>query len=217
MGFYNGKEYHWICEGCGVDFDTRRQLSRHKKLHKECQVKKSSATHKGVYYCKFCCKFLDQLNSLHLHEKHCKQNPDRIPCSNYGRKMSEDFKQKRSEDMKERHRNGTAVTFADLRRKTEPSYPEQWLMRVIENENLNPNYIREYRFHTFSLDFCWPELKKVIEMDGRLHKISEYQKDCDRRKDVLLKEEGFKELRIDWEYCFNNPKKVINQIRDFLE
>ena len=53
-------------------------------------------------------------------------------------------------------------------------------------------------------------------MDGRLHKISEYQIDCDKRKDALLKEEGYDELRIDWEYCFNNPKEVIKQIKLFI-
>ena len=89
-------------------------------------------------------------------------------------------------------------------------------MKVIENEKLNSNYIREYKFHTFSLDFAWEDDKKVIEMDGRFHKISKYQQDCDKRKDALLKEEGWDELRIDWEYCCNNTKEVIKQIKEFI-
>ena len=71
-------------------------------------------------------------------------------------------------------------------------------------------------YNTFSLDFCWPDKKKVIEMDGRFHKISEYQKDCDRRKDELLKSEGYEELRIDWEYCFKHPKEIIQKIKEFI-
>jgi len=118
--------------------------------------------------------------------------------------------------MLERHKNGTASTLSQLRRREKPSYPEQWLMKVIENENMDSNYIREFPFHTFSLDFYWPEKKKVIEIDGRFHKISDYQKDCDRRKDKLLFEEGYSELRIDWEYCFKHTKETINKIRDFL-
>ena len=118
--------------------------------------------------------------------------------------------------MKEKHKLGLACTLSDLRRKEIPSYLEQWLMNVIINENLNNNYIREYRFHTFSLDFVWLQDKKVIEMDGRFHKISEYQKDCDKRKDELLKQEGYDELRIDWEYCFNNTQEVIKQIKEFI-
>lgn len=53
-------------------------------------------------------------------------------------------------------------------------------------------------------------------MDGRFHKISEYQKDCDRRKDELLKSEGYEELRIDWEYCFKHPKEIIQKIKEFI-
>lgn len=74
----------------------------------------------------------------------------------------------------------------------------------------NINFIR---FHQI---FAWVEDKKVIEMDGRLHKISEYQQDCDKRKDKLLKEEDWKELRINWEYCYNNTKEVIQQIKNFI-
>lgn len=210
------KEYHWLCEYCEVEFESKNKLYKHWKEYPEHHIKKSSATHKGEYYCKYCGRFLDQLNSLHRHEKSCKENPNRVPGSSYGIKMSEEFRKRRSENMKERHKNGTAPTFADLRRREEPSYPEQWLIKVIENENLNKNYVREKRFHTFSLDFCWPELKKVIEMDGRLHKISEYQKDCDRRKDELLKQEGYEELRIDWEYCFNHTQEIIKQIKEFI-
>lgn len=136
--------------------------------------------------------------------------------SNYGVKMSDEFKEKISIAMKKAHKEGRAFTFADLKRRNGPSYPEQWLMNVIENEKLNSNYIREYKFHTFSLDFAWEDDKKVIEMDGRLHKISEYQMNCDKRKDELLKQEGWKELRIDWEYCCNNKKKIIKQIKEFI-
>lgn len=216
MSIYNGKDYHWICRTCGVDFDSRNKLCKHYKDNPSHFIKKSSATHKGEYYCRYCGEFHDQLNGLHIHEKSCKDNPNRVPGSLFGHKMSEEFKRKRSENMKERHKNGTATTFADLRRKEEPSYPEQWLMKVIENEHLNKNYIQEQSFHTFSLDFYWPETKKVIEMDGRFHKISEYQQDCDRRKDELLKQEGYKELRIDWEYCFNHTQEIIKQIKEFI-
>lgn len=216
MSFYKGKEYHWVCEVCKTEFERRAHLYKHWEEYPEHHIKKSSATHKGEYYCKYCGEFHDQLNGLHMHEKSCKNNPDRVPGSLFGHKMSDEFRKRRSENMKERHKNGTATTFSDLRKREEPSYPEQWLIKVIKNENLDSNYIREQRFHTFSLDFYWPKKKKVIEIDGRFHKISEYQKDCDRRKDELLKQEGYDELRIDWEYCFNNTQEVIKQIKEFI-
>lgn len=212
----NARPYTWKCEICNKVFRTRKLLYDHWEECPDHHIIKSSATHKGEYYCQYCGCFKDQLNSLHLHEKHCKLNPNRVDGTSKGRKMSEDFKKKHSKIMKERHKNGIAPTLSQLRRKEKPSYPEQWLINVIKNENIDTNYIREYKFYTFSLDFYWPNKKKVIEMDGRLHKISEYQIDCDKRKDELLKKEGYEELRIDWEYCCNHPKEIINQIKTFI-
>lgn len=210
------KPYTWVCETCNKSFRTRALLHEHWKQYPEHHIIKSSATHKGEYYCKYCNNFFDQLNSLHLHEKHCKYNPNRIDGASKGKKMSNEFKIQHSILMKERHKTGKAPTFADLRKTQEPSYPEKWLMTVINNEGIDNNYVREHKFHTFSLDFYWPDKKKVIEMDGRLHKTSEYQKDCDKRKDLLLAQEGYDELRIDWEYCYNNPKEVIQKIKNFI-
>lgn len=210
------RPYTWVCSICNKVFKTRRLLYEHYNENPSHKIKKSSATHKGEYYCKYCGKFISQLNSLHLHEKCCKYNPNKVDRSNKGKKFSDEFKRKHSEIMKYKHKLGIAPTLSDLRKKETPSYPEQWLMKVIENERLNDNYIREYKFHTFSLDFAWVDSKKVIEMDGRFHKTSQYQKDCDMRKDLLLKQEGWDELRIDWEYCCNNTLKVIDIIKKFL-
>lgn len=210
------KPYSWVCETCGSVFKTRRLLLLHYEDNQGHHIKKSCATHKGVYYCKYCGEFHDQLNGLHLHEKCCKMNPNRVDGTNKGVKMSDEFRKMRSNSMKIRHKNGTAPTLSQLRGREKPSYPEKWLIKVIKNEGIDNNYVREQRFHTFSLDFYWPNKKKVIEMDGRFHKISEYQIDCDKRKDALLKEEGYEEMRIDWEYCFRHPKEIIEKIKKFI-
>ena len=211
------KIYNWICRTCCCEFSSRRKLAQHYKDLPEHYKKHSSANKSELKKCKFCGKEWVCTNTgLKLHEKCCLDNPNRVDGNSKGKKMSEEFKKRRSENMKERHRNGTASTLSQLRKREKPSYPEQWLMKIIENEKNDGNYIREYRFYTFSLDFCWPDKKKVIEMDGRFHKISEYQKDCDRRKDELLKSEGYEELRIDWEYCFKHPKEIIQKIKEFI-
>lgn len=217
MSIHKGKEDNWICPKCNRDFGSRRKLYAHWEEYPDHHIHKSTANQSDFHTCKYCKKYWKtSLAGLHIHEKSCFENPDRITRKNYGVKMSDDFCNRMSDIMKDRHKNGTAPTLSQLRRKEKPSYPEQWLMRVIENENIDSTYIREYSFYTFSLDFCWPIKRKVIEMDGRLHKISEYQKDCDKRKDELLKKEGYEELRIDWDYCCTHPKEVIQQIKDFI-
>lgn len=54
-------------------------------------------------------------------------------------------------------------------------------------------------------------------MDGRFHEFSEVQQDCDRRKDALLKEEGWLELRLPWSWVCNNSKEAIKKVIDFID
>lgn len=214
---YKIGEHCWKCLTCGEEFKARSELYNHWNEYPEHRIIRSTANLSDYYTCKYCGKYWKTtIAGLHIHEKYCIENPDRIIPKFVEWKEPDKVKRRLSDVMKERHRNGTACTLSQLRRREKPSYPEQWLMKVIENENIDSNYIREYQFHTFSLDFYWPDKKKVIEMDGRFHKISEYQIDCDRRKDELLSQEGIEELRIDWEYCFKHPKEVIKEIKDFI-
>jgi very-short-patch-repair endonuclease len=46
------------------------------------------------------------------------------------------------------------------------SYPEKWFMCVIKNEFKDKNFVREYPFIKYSLDFAWPHKKICIEIDG---------------------------------------------------
>lgn len=108
--------------------------------------------------------------------------------------------------MKLAHKEGRAHNIGECRHNNEPSYPEKWFMRVIENEFSNKNYIREFPFYRYSLDFAWPDLKICIEIDGEQHERFEEYKERDIKKDELLKQEGWKELRISWKECCKNPK-----------
>ena len=115
--------YTWICPVCNEVFKTRKLLYKHWEEYPTHHIKKSSATHKGEYYCQYCGRFCDQLNSLHLHEKSCKLNPNRVDGCTKGVKQSAEFRKKRSEDMKRRHRLGIAPTLSQLRKRESPSYP----------------------------------------------------------------------------------------------
>lgn len=83
--------------------------------------------------------------------------------------MPESAKKKLSEIMKFRHSQGEAHTLGHNRNKQIPSYPERFMTKIIHNEFFDKNYISEFRFHRFSLDFAWPHLKKCIEIDGQQH------------------------------------------------
>jgi very-short-patch-repair endonuclease len=90
-------------------------------------------------------------------------------------------------------------------------------MKVIENEFTNKEYIREYPFTKYSLDFAWPKLKKCIEIDGEQHERFQDYKNRDILKDKLLIENGWQVLRLPWKEVFNNTKYYIKVAKDFIE
>ena len=204
----------WICK-CGEIFNSRRTFYMHKKALKHYNYNGGHIRGENLKCC-FCGESHNTLSGLRQHEHFCIKNPDR--AHRKGHKHSEEEKKQISERMKKLHAEGKAFSWADLSKRKEPSWPEKWFIEVLKNEFSlieNKDYFREVKFHTFSLDFVFG--KKVIEMDGSQHKRSEYQKDCDKRKDALLKQEGYDELRLDWAECYNNSKEVIQRVKNFLE
>lgn len=134
-----------------------------------------------------------------------------------GKSLPNDIREKISESMKLAHKEGRAHNIGECRWNNEPSYPEKWFMQVIENEFEDKNYQREFPFHRFSLDFVWIHKKKCIEIDGEQHQKDPKQQERDRNKDNLLKEDGWKLLRLDWKWVCNNTKEAIKLAKDFID
>jgi very-short-patch-repair endonuclease len=119
--------------------------------------------------------------------------------------------------MKKAHADGRAWNIGKSRWNNRPSYPEEFFMAVIENEFADKNYIHEYPFKIYSLDFAWTHLKKCIEIDGEQHYRFEEYAERDKRKDRELEDEGWEVLRIRWKDMMNEPKKWIKIAKDFIE
>lgn len=115
------------------------------------------------------------------------------------------------------HKEGRAYNIGMSRWKNQPSYPESFFMKVIENEFFDKCYKREFPFHRFSLDFAWPHKKKCIEIDGQQHDICPGYKERDLKKDQLLISEGWNILRIKWIDMFNDTKRWILEANKFID
>lgn len=134
-----------------------------------------------------------------------------------GKTHSEETKQKISESMKRAHSEGRAYVWEH--RTTKPTAPEKFLIGVLKNElnmECGKDYTREFPYKGFFLDFCWVDKKLVIEMDGSQHERYPEQIERDIRKDKMLQEDGYLELRIPWKDCCNNKKEYVKKIKDFL-
>ena len=134
-----------------------------------------------------------------------------------GKNTSEETKLKISDSMKMAHQEGRAWNIGSSRWIYVPSYPERFFMEVIENEFTDKNYIREYPFSIYSIDFAWPDKKLAIEIDGDQHERFSSYKERDIKKDNLLKSNGWKVLRIKWKDLFSDTKEYIKKSISFIE
>lgn len=134
-----------------------------------------------------------------------------------GKNLSAEHKLKISKMMKLAHKEGRAWNIGISRWNNKKSHPEKFFTEVIENNFLDKNYINEFPFYKYSLDFVWPHLKKCIEIDGDQHyRFKEYiNRDIEKNK--LLEENGWKVLRIRWKNIYNDVQKYIQITKDFIE
>lgn len=136
-----------------------------------------------------------------------------------GKHHSEETKLKISKSMIKAQKEGRAYNIGQCRWNNKHSWPEQWLIEVLKNEFQmieHIDYETEYSFGRFSLDFAWPNRKICIEVDGKQHDTDEAQKIRDKAKDLLLKDDGWKELRIPWLKCYKTPQFYIDEIKKLL-
>jgi len=134
-----------------------------------------------------------------------------------GKSLSDEHKEKISKKLKKAHREGRAYNIGYNNHIEEPSYPEKFFTKVIENEFDDKNYVYQYQFSTYKLDFAWVHLKKCIEIDCEQHYRFEDYHERDIRKDNLLKQRDWQVLRIRWKDIFNDTQRYINIAKDFID
>ncbi len=133
-----------------------------------------------------------------------------------GVKLSEEHKSKVSKGMKKAHKEGRAWNIGKSRWNNEPSYPEKFFKRVIDNEFEDKDVTQEYSVGIFSIDFAWVDKKIAIEIDGDQHQRHQEVIERDKRKNKKLEDEGWKLLRIVWKDMYKNTKKWIKISNDFV-
>jgi len=159
------------------------------------------------HVCKFCGI---EYKSKKRIQKYCSQE-----CSN---------KRPKTEEEKEKNRQAQLKLVKEGKhqgwksRTKEPSYAEQYFIDLFNKEGIK-GWIREYKVDKYFIDFAFLEMKIALEIDGKQHRLNEERIERDRKKDKVLKENGWKVIRIDWYNPVNdvNKKKLYNQIGKLIE
>lgn len=210
----------YICEKCNKEFENKYAYIGHCSSHNRIKKEKPNS---NEHICKFCGEKFQSGPKLGSHVRSCKKHTNhderikKLAKVWTGRKHTAESKHKTSESMKKAHKEGRAWNIGISRWNNEPSYPEKFFMKVIENEFEDKNYQKEYPAGIYSLDFAWVEKKKAIEIDGDQHKRFEEYKERDKRKNKYLQENGWEVLRISWQDMFHNTKEEINKCKNFIK
>lgn len=104
------------------------------------------------------------------------------------------------------------------RKRNKPSYPEECFIKFLQERGYDKKYLieREKSIFPYFIDFAFVDIKLAIEIDGSQH-LNEDRKKRDEDKDKVLKECGWKILRIsenivktDWDIIDNKIQKLIS-------
>lgn len=145
-------------------------------------------------------------------------------CSKECSLQSEEYRQKLSDNVKQRIANGTHNGWAK-RDNLEPSYPEKYVINILIDLGytlqLTDGYItnypkksnniiitRESKASKWFIDFADLNRKLALEIDGKQHELPE-RKASDEVKDKFLTDNGWTVLRIKW-------RKIDKDFREYL-
>ena len=213
-------EIKYICKFCNKECLNSNSHRNHERLCPKNPDRKYISYTKGKpSWNKGLSKETEERLKLRGERLHKRYENGELTAPQTGKSLSEETKKKISESMKKAQKDGRAYNIGQSRWNNEHSIPEKWLIKVLKNDFNqieNIDYKTEMSFYRYALDFAWPEKKLCIEIDGKQHLYDEKQIARDKEKDRLLKEDGWKELRLKWSYVFKNTQEALKIITNFL-
>lgn len=174
--------------------------------------------------CKYCDFETDNPLSLGGHITNCKLNPSYYSRS---KKLSDKAKLKRHSDetrkklsiirTKYLEENPDKVPYL-LNHSREESYPEKYFYKIFIDNGLEIE--KAYKIWLYELDFCIPNKKIDIEIDGDQHYLDKKIVNSDIKRDKYLKDRGWDIIRIKWsdykKMSVSDKKVYIKQTIDYI-
>lgn len=221
----NPNSVRYECDKCNTKFEKRQSLSAHKRFCGKKFTKKLRKKNKEKTICQYCGYISENGKKLGGHISNCNLNPnyqnriDKLTEIGKTRKHSPETKkiisEKRIQYLKE---NPSKVPYL-LNHSSKESYPEKYFTDLFLKENVKVE--KFYQIGLYELDFCIPEKKIDIEIDGEQHFCDVKIVESDIRRTKFLEDNGWKVIRIRWsEYKklnFENKKNYIQNLKNKID
>jgi very-short-patch-repair endonuclease len=211
------------CEFCtkefsGSSYSKNRSLRRH-LVH--CRYNPNRLE----YTCKYCGKIEETSSKIASHTSNCKSNPNyesirlsKVKSGKTPRKHSEETKKKISEIRKKYLQENPDKVPYKLNHSSKESYPEKYFTEVFKNEGIE--VVKSFYIGLYELDFCIPNKKIDIEIDGNQHYYDEKIVESDKRRNKFLEDEGWDIIRVNWsEYqklSFEEKREYILNLKNYI-
>jgi len=210
------------CEFCNKEFNglsKNRSLNRH-ILH--CRYNPNRLE----YTCKYCDRIEETCSKIASHTSNCKNNPNyesiRLSrsnwCVNNPVKHTIETRKKISEIRKKYLKENPDKVPYLLNHSRKESYPEKYFTEVFQNEEIE--VVKSFHIGLYELDFCIPDKKIDIEIDGSQHYCDEKIVESDKRRNKFLEDDGWDVIRINWsEYQklnFDEKNKYILNLKNYV-
>ena len=148
-----------------------------------------------------------------------KSDSQKLSQSKNPRKHSEETKKKLSEIRKKYLAENPDKVPYKLNHSSKESYPEKYFTEVFVNEGIE--VVKSFHIGIYELDFCIPDKRIDIEIDGSQHYCDEKIVESDKRRNKLLEDDGWDVIRINWsEYkklSFDEKREYITNLKMYLK
>jgi very-short-patch-repair endonuclease len=212
------------CKFCNKEYKSVYERSNIRNLKKHllyCVLNPD----KILYKCKYCSEEKDSGTKLGAHVSNCKYNPNYYAILKSKKEKGREGRP-HSEESKDKIRNGRIRYLLNnpdkvpykLNHSSKESYPEKYFTELFKKENIKVE--KSFRVGLYELDFCIPDKKIDIEIDGEQHYVDKRIKDSDIRRTNFLKENGWLVFRIRWsnykKMTYEDKVIIINELKEII-
>lgn len=189
----------WKCRFCGKIFETRYELTQHKKIDHSDVYK--NAWNKGLT------KETDERVKSIGQKYHNGVLEGKIIPPQFGKSMPQNVKAKISKSMKKYFQNNPEKVYYRLNHSSHENYAENYFKEILDSNSIK--YVQNFYFHGYYLDFAFEDLKIDLEIDGAQHKNDPKIVERDITRNEVIQNSGWKIIRVFWPLwkCLTEEKK----------
>lgn len=111
-----------------------------------------------------------------------------------------------------KNKNISILEFA-IKLRTNPTKPEQAFITHLKEEHPNIQYLFQYIIAPYVVDFYFPKINLIVELDGSSHDDKE---DYDTARNEFLTEQGYNIIHARNYIVQQYPEQIIDTIKHYI-